>query len=223
MKKLFLFILLIGLIASSVANAGTRLKGKSIYDAHKRIVFTEPSEQTLDNKLKVTAISPITDFTSRLGIKPSDPNCPVYYFRAQGLTHLDYVIGVNGISLRMENLTDNVLVVHWNESVVQIGNTSSMPFINGMKYIDAGKPSDTPNTVIPPKSFVNVDLYPATNVQYQLGEWKIMIAPLNTSGTTQASVTMKVEENNESKYYSYKTPCMNFPADFLAQYISDKQ
>ena len=226
MRKFFVFALMVCLLITSVANAGTKLKGKGLYDADKKIGFvagTGELMQILGEKLKIASVVPITDYGVGHGIKPADPNSHMYYFRTSGITRFNYAFGVKGLALRMENLTDNVLVIHWNESVIQIGNSSSMPFINGMKYIDAGKPADTPNTIIPPKSFVNVDVYPATNVDYGNGSWNIIFEPISDEGTTQATITMKIEEDGTSKYYSYKTPCLDFPDEFLAEHKDTKQ
>lgn len=228
MKRLFAFILLVTLITTSIANAGIRLRGKSIYDVHNNITIVnqDANEQTFDDKIKVSTSSLITgiDYSGKIGVRPSDPNSDMYYFRVSGIGHADNVYGVRGVSLRLENLTDNVMVVHWSESAIQIGNTSGMPFINGMKYISAGKPSETPNTIIPPKSFVMVDVYPAVNVKYDsMLDWHIFIEPIRASGSTQAIVTMKVEENSATKYYSYKSPFMNFPDAFLKQYKYEKK
>ena len=226
MKKILLLIMVTCFLLCSVANAGVRLRGKGIYDVHKNISFVNgPAEQILDNKLKITALFPITGHTysGELGIKPDNPNSDVYYFRVSGIGHADNVFGVKGVSLKLENLTDNVLVIHWKDSVIQMGNTSGMPFLPGMKFIDAGKPAETPNTVIPPRTFVTTDLYPAAKVKYSNSwGWNILVEPISITGTSQFLVAMKVEENGASKYYSFKTPCMNFPAAFLAQYKYDK-
>ena len=225
-KTIAVAISLLCLLSSGIADAGVRLKGKSIYDVHKYITCTNgTNEQTMGDKIKITTVSPITgiDFSGKIGVKPSDPKSDMYYFRVSGIGHADNVYGIKGVTLKLENLTDNVLIIHWNESAIQIGNTSSVPFINGMKYISAGKPSETPNTIIPPKTFANVDVYPAVNVKYDsMLDWHIFIEPIHTDGSTQAVVTMKVEEDGAAKYYSYKSPYMNFPETFLAQYRYDK-
>lgn len=226
MRKLFIFTLMVCLLITSVASAGTKLKGKGLYEADKQIGFvpgTGEVVQILGEKLKIASAVPITGYGTGYGLKPADPNSHMYYFRTPGITRFNYAFGVKGLALRVENLTDNVLVVHWNESVIQIGNSSGMPFINGMKYIDAGKPADTPNTIIPPKSFINVDVYPATNVRYDSGSWGITFEPISDEGITQVAITMKVEEDGASKYYSYKTPCLDFPATFVAEHKDTKQ
>ncbi len=227
MKKTIAMSLLIALLFALPADAGIRLRGKSIYDVHKNISFVnrDEVEHVFDEKLKVSAISPVTgiSFSGSLGVKPSSPECNVYYFRVSGIGHADNVYGVKGLTLKFENLSDNVLVVHWNESAIQLGSVSGLPFINGMKYISAGKPSETPNTIIPPKASVNVDVYPSTTVKYDsLHGWHNLIEPISTSGTTHAILTMKIEDNGSSKYYSYKSPCMNFPDSFIKQYKYEK-
>ena len=228
MKKLIVLLLLIIFTFCSIANAGTRLRGKGIYNVHNKIAFVtaDPVEQIFDNKIKVTMQRPITgiSFSGEIGIKPAEPTCNVYYFRVSGIGHADNVFGVKGLAMQLENLTDNVLVIHWKDSVIQIGNNGGMPFINGMKYIDAGKPSETPNTVLPPKASLNIEIYPATKVKYYSSwGWHILVEPISSDGSTQATVTMKIEENGASKYYSFKSPQMDFPTAFLAEYKYDKQ
>lgn len=222
MKKLFVFVLLLGLLVSSAVSAGTRLKGKMIEKEANRIDFvtgTGEKEQVLENKIKVTALDLIKDQTGQHGIKPSDPAIHVYYYKIQsnGFLTTDHVFGVKGIKLKIENLTDNVLIFRWNESLIQIGETGGMPFIKGMLFSDAGNPDETPNTIIPPKASVRIELYPAVSVKRISGVWENQIVPISDEGTTRVTVTMRVEEEGENNSCSYTTPCINFPAGFVTE------
>ncbi len=228
MKKLYIFVLVLGLMVSSIASAGTRLNGKKIDTAAAQIDFvagTGEKEQLLANKIKVTALDLRKNHSVKKEIKPADPASHMYYFRTRGngITSVDHVFGVTGLKVRLENVTDNVLVVHWNESLFQIGETSSMPYIRGMFLTDAGNPVETPNTIIPPKASVLVELYPAANVKRVNKVLGIQNEPISDTGTTKITILLKVEENGSVSECSYVSPCIDFPSDFVAANKEEKK
>ena len=105
-KKIAIITTLAVLLVSGVADAGIRLRGKSIYDVHKFITCASGvNEQVIGDKIKISTMSPITgvDYSGKIGVRPSDPNSDMYYFRVSGIGHADNVYGIKGVSLRMEN------------------------------------------------------------------------------------------------------------------------
>ena len=39
------------------------------------------------------------------------------------------VLGVRGIDLNLENLSEDVIVIKWNESIIQLGDYNGLPFL----------------------------------------------------------------------------------------------
>ncbi len=229
MKKLFGFIMFIGLLVAQAASASTLLT--SDFKHHEHIGFVDGTgeiETVFDNKLKITAVSLSTGYGNSMLYNLNVHNNPashVYYFRKNAvLLMYDFVLGVNGIGLRFENMTDSPLVIHWNESAIQIGEESSMPLVDKLQYTDNGKPIKPGDTVIPAKSSIQVKVYSTTRINgidgvdlWAKKTWENITTPISDDGTTRIFVTVKVEENGANKYYSYRSPCLDLPTDYLAQ------
>ncbi len=227
MKKLFVLVLLIGVLFPTIASAATRLKLKSPSEAYEHIDFVEGTgeiEQSIENKIRVVPLDLIRGHIDRYDLNLSDPTVHMYYVRTVGIgiRPVPHILGVKGIKLMMENLTDNILVIRWNESQIQLGKFGSIPFIKGMSFNDAGNRDKTPNTIIPPKSSVQVEIYPASNVQRVYRVLGNQIEPISDDGTTRIIVNMMVEEDGKKNNYFYMTPCIDLHADFVAKYKEEK-
>ncbi len=227
MKKLFIFGLMAGLLVSSVVNASTLLTGKSHHDIYKNINFvsgTGEKEQLFENKLKVVAMEPMQSFAMGgfIRVMPhNDPNCHMYYYRAKGgmlfgFQTLDFVFGVEGLQVQLNNLTDKPMTIHWNESAIQIDETSSMPLIDHANFTKDGQPEIPPFTIIPPKSAVVAKVFSSANKTRWDKDWRNLPVPISDDGSTRVIITLKVENNGETKFYAFKSPCLDFPADYLA-------
>lgn len=217
MKKIGIILLLIlaMLVGTASVEASIRLKGKD--SAIKAAIIYQPGEsreETYDNKLRVetTALVPSLlgePFNNSDELKQAD----VYYRKPYHF----YICSVSGISLDLENLTDNVLVVNWGESAFTLGKYSNIPFLGGMKYSDAGDKSVIPNTVIPPKTIVTVTLYLLPRYDRFWG-WFDGVANVTTDDSLQGKVTMKVIDGDTSKYYVFTTPHIIFDKAKLEQF-----
>jgi len=241
MKKLFICFLMLGLLFSSMANAATKLKGKTQNEIYQHIAFvdgTGEKEHVLGNVIKVTTLAPIGGYSALLGIEPYyHPEKRVYYFRAKNFfMTVDHVFGVKGIELQLENLTDNAIVIDWNNSTIQIGESDgidgiivnnsllkfglakSIPLVDNPYFTDEGQPIGSNDTIIPPKATIKVNLYSSQN-RVRLdrnSKWVECIVPMSDEGTTKATITMKIAENGVGHDYTFNTPCFDFPADYVA-------
>ena len=226
MRKLLILVLLSVIFLSNFASAATRLKLKSSADAYNHIGFvpgTGTEIQIFDNKIKVVPLELIKGHIDRYDLDMSDPSVQIYYFRTVGIgiRPVPHILGVKGIKVRLENLTKHEMKIHWNESIVQVGKFGSMPFIKGMSFNDAANPSKVPDTILPPNSSSEIELYPSANVKRVYRVMGNQIEPISNDGTTRIIVNMKVEDNGAKSSYFYVTPCIDFPADFIAAHKAE--
>lgn len=121
-----------------------------------------------------------------------------------------YTVAVQGISLVLKNTSNQVVVVRWAESAISVGTYSGTPFLDGMKYSNAGNPSATPDTIIPPGQRVTKDIYlPRTEFD---SYWKIIGEPLPKKDGLTFNLSLKiVDGNGSSKYISMPTPLIGIP------------
>ncbi|MDR2006568.1 MAG: hypothetical protein LBP78_04930 [Acidaminococcales bacterium] len=66
---------------------------------------------------------------------------------------------IEGVILNLVNNSGEVLTIRWRESLLACGDLATMPFLPGMKYEDAGNPSATPDTILPPKKRQQLIVY----------------------------------------------------------------
>lgn len=164
-------------------------------------------ETVLDNgiTIKITEIIP-GYIVENLG--------PSYYTSVQGLLGIPYTATVDGVKLSIKNPTDKVAVVKWSESAFSIGSFSGIPFLNGMRYQDAGNPSATPDTLIPPGQTIEKNLFVSTvkfgsNLSTMQKDWQVQGIPIRRDGTTKATVTMKLFiDNGQAQYYNLTSPAI---------------
>ena len=167
-----------------------------ILDACDNANFVTLPTATSGYGLTVTPISFNPGFTSN-----QSANNPDMY----GEPYIG-VACINGLTLVLENTTNNVLVVSWKDSVISVdGQVYGIPFMSGMKYVDAGNPSATPNTVIPPGAKITI----AANIP-DVGlvsrRWQIHGAPLLKSKAREFSLYLAINSNGATNYLTVTAP-----------------
>lgn len=208
-----LLILLILLLSCNITSA-ERLKGKGLSELYRSINYDSQTIPTVicDNGL-------IVRFTSlRVCDMPIGGNLEEsgnYYWYKAGIVGINHILGVQGVYLELTNSTDKILIVKWSESSFNLGNFSGIPLLAGMKYNDAGNPSATPDTIIPPNKSVNVVLY-ISDVTFGNGNWVQGYEYVRVDNSLRASVYMKVLDDKGSSSYSIaESPTIFLPPSAL--------
>ena len=167
-----------------------------ILNACDNAQFVAPPVATSGYGLTVTPISCNPGFTSN-----QSANNPDMY----GEPYIG-VACINGLTLTLENTTNNVLVISWKDSAISVdGQVYGIPFMSGMKYANAGNPSATPNTVLPPGAKITI----AANIP-DVGlvsrRWQIHGAPLLKSRAREFSLYIAVNSNGATNYLTVTAP-----------------
>lgn len=115
---------------------------------------------------------------------------------------------VIGVEVEIKNTSDSVAVIKWNQSVFRLGDSKGIPFIEGMKYRDAGNPSATPDTILPPHDSSKLLIF-SSRVKYNKG-WEDDHVLLSPECKTDAGMYMKIECNGTSEYYGGTSPSIGF-------------
>ena len=202
-----------------VANSAFAIKlaGKGVQDAFKKLNFDAYPEEvvTRDNVLKMNAITfGICNGKERISRPKGNEN--FYWFR-KSMSESTYILGVTSVTMEFKNLTDEPIAIKWGQSAIHLGNYYGVPFLGGMKYKDAGNPSMTPDTLIPPWGVQEVTLFHG-NPKWTSSGWQDGYTYVRTDDTLNAEIIMKVESSSGSKYYNYKTPNMILPSYVVEKY-----
>ena len=115
---------------------------------------------------------------------------------------------VVGVGVKIQNTSNNVMVIKWNQSSFRIGMSKGLPFLGGMKYMNAGNPSAIPDTVLAPGEIRVVYVY-SSEVKFEK-KWKPYYAYLSDKWETNSGVYLKIECNGESDYYAVTSPNIGF-------------
>lgn len=224
MKKLFCAALVLLLVFINIDAEAMRLKGDGIKEVHRYMHYIDGDSHSeiYDNILKVSTYSFYPYAAPEYNLDIDEKNTNLYFYK-KGIGGTPVVLGVKGINLELENLTNDVIVIKWNDSLVQLGEYSGLPFFDGMKYIDAGRASMLQNTVIPPLAKKEISVFLA-NVEYQKGDafnssgWKDGYAPLMDYKPLDGLLCLRVEVNNQDKYYTFKLPRIELPKYIVEKY-----
>lgn len=222
MKKYLLFIILSMLICN-VASA-VKLSGKNVDDLVKKVVYdsSEQLSEDFEHKLRVTANQLYICNRKEYNIREKNLSDNIFYYKSR--SGAITVLGITGIELLLENLTDDTMVIDWSESLLQLGNYSGIPFFSGMKYIDAANPEKTPKTIIPPHFTHKIALLHGNPIFREVhGEWQNGYAPIKVDRSLYALVSIKTVINDNTKYYTYKTPHIILPIYAYYSFIDSKE
>ncbi len=219
MRKVLLMLFAM-LLLSNTAFA-IRLDGPNVKELVKQVQFnlSDVRYKVFDDVLGVYAQDIYIANGKVFKVREKDFRDDLMYYKDWEGTK--YVLGVSGVQLELSNLSDEVVVIDWAESLFELGNYSGVPFLAGMKYVDAGKPEKTPKTIIPPHSTKSVSLFHGE--PYLRTDWHHGYAVISTFGDLRALVAMKVMINDKTKYYTYITPSMYIPEDVYKPYIKEKK
>ena len=67
---------------------------------------------------------------------------------------------ITGFQIHLYNPTDNMVTIEWRNSAICVdGAAKGIPFLDGMKFKDAGVPAYTENDILPPKATLVRDVY----------------------------------------------------------------
>ena len=209
LRVVSLLILLV--LATSGLTSAERLKGSGLSDLYKSITYDT-------NKSRITQCENglVVEFTAlqicdEIGESYLDKYGSNHYWYKAGLLGINHVLGVQGVHLTLTNSTDKIMVVKWSESSLNIGTFNGIPFLAGMKYKDAGNPSATPDTIVPPKQSIPVSLY-LSNVSFSAGNWHQGYAYVRVDKSLKAGVHMKVlNASGASTYCSVESPAIILP------------
>lgn len=213
---IFLGLLVASQMIMTAADAG-RLKGTGTSSLYEQIIY-EPSGNRLiiqSNGLHINFSGLIICDSLANGLKEDD-NC--YWYKA-GMLGAERILGVQGVQLKLTNTTDKMMIVKWSESSLSLGTFYGIPFLPGMKYTNAGNPSSTPDTIIPPHKTVSTTLY-ISNVSFSGGNWIQGSAYVRADNSLKAAVYMKVlNPDGTSEYCSAESPAIILPQSALAPFI----
>lgn len=117
------------------------------------------------------------------------------------------LVSNQGISITIENLSNEPVVVNWDKSSISYGDKTSGVFISGQKYITAGT-YITPLT-LPARGKKSIDIIPADNVSYndKKMDWEIKNMGLGKNETL--TLTLSYEHNEESKFITLEASPKN--------------
>ena len=218
MKRIFLMIITLLLLTNTAF--AVRLDGSNVKELVKQVRFdlSDVNYKIYDEILGISAQDIYITNAKFYKVREKDLRDDLLYYKEFDGTKV--VLGVTGVKIECSNLSDEVIVIDWAESLFELGNYSGIPFLADMKYIDAGKPEKTPKTIIAPHSTKTIALF--HGAPYFRSKWYDGYAPISTYGDLKALVALKVMINDKTKYYTYTTPRMYIPEYVYKPYVKIK-
>lgn len=114
-----------------------------------------------------------------------------------------YFKEIVGFELSFTNTSDKFYNINWSGSNITFGNFSGMPFVSGMKYIDAGNPNVTPDTLLPPNTITTLKIY-TSNLEFTSGDWTFNGELIPVDNSMQLILYLKAISDNTPSYYTVK-------------------
>ena len=221
MKKIFLMLMLLTSLCN--VTGAVQLEGEGVDDLVHSIVYHPDDAEgaaykNFDNKLEVVCSwNDILVANHKLVKLPQESIAPNVFWYQDREKKQTYVLGVEGIALQLKNLSGEPLTIDWSESRFQLGSYFGLPFMNGMKYIDAGNPEKIPQTTLQPGEAVEVHLWRGD--PYIDFDWTNGYAKVKADGSLRALVSMKVLLPERVAYYTFKTPSIVLPKYAYSSFV----
>lgn len=105
--------------------------------------------------------------------------------------------GIDGVVIGFENKTASIVRIVWDKSSIVYNGNSNVIFLEGSKYIDAGK--STPDMIIPAQGSVKKGIYSASQPSYvsgQYGGWRMDIM------AQSITIVLCVESGSAQDFYT---------------------
>ncbi len=163
--------LVAGLLVFSFANpAAAKIVPKIMFkttDVH----FITPLEPKVVDNLTIRVVDPIGSTTKVSSVV--NENSPYY---GEG----NFALATMGLNIEFENKGTEAAVISWKNSSISTNlKNYGIPFIEGMKYKDAGNPSATPDTIVAPtQKFVKKVFLPTTVYTGSMFGWAVKGTPI---------------------------------------------
>ena len=213
MKTLISTVVASSLIFTSVSTAFAKLIDNPTFKTHY-IKFTTPASKIDANGVEVYIYNPVggtrdlTNFirdpkTGKIKITyGASPDSDNYGDKKSVMTAI-------GLYAQFTNNSNAPAVISWKNSSISSGNTNyGIPFLEGMKYKDAGNPSETPDTIIPPGQKVMKRVF-LPDVKFVGSRWihnGIIVTP-----SKDINLTLVLSINGQ--FITNTTPGINFVTD----------
>ena len=216
MKKIIsLFILLSFCFSFYSISHAMKLTGSKKFDLPKYVVM----QQSINNNPNGLSIIVNTAYTGMF-LSDIPDNAPYYYYK-HGILGYTYVLGVTGLNVTLVNNSNQLLVIKWSESSYTMGGYAGIPFLDGMKYINAGNPSALADSILPPNTQLTRNIF-QSNVQFINGQWQKGYQPIREDSGLQGSLYLKVvDQNGNSSYASVTTSPIFVPQSSIEMIMND--
>lgn len=111
-----------------------------------------------------------------------------------------------GLYVQFINNNSTPAVISWKSSSISAGNKNyGIPFLEGMKYKDAGNPSVTPDTIIPPGQKITKRVF-IPDVNFVGSQW--IQNGITVTPSKDINMTLVLSVNNQ--FVTNVTPGINF-------------
>lgn len=169
---------------------------------HTQFLPSNASTQDTDIGISITFVSPIPAISA-------GPNLDHNFQYADPSN--SYAASVAGVLVTFKNNTDDLMVLKLGQSNISLGSLSAIPFVDGMKYKDAGNPSATPDVILPPQKSIRKTIY-ADYYHLDDTDWIVDGVPVLKDNSLYATLYLKVESSDgKSQFVTIQTPNIGIP------------
>lgn len=193
--------------------ADAKLIDNPMYKTHY-IKFTAPASKIDANGVEVYVYNPIGGTRSQVNFVNDTKTGKMKVTYGATRDSDNYgdkkdVMTAVGLYVQFTNNSPAPAVVSWKSSSISAGNKNfGIPFIEGMKYKDAGNPSVTPDTIIPPGQKVMKRVF-IPDVSFVGSRW----VHNGVTVTPSKDINMTLVLSVNGQFITNVTPGINFVAD----------
>lgn len=210
MFRFTILALLLIILSTTNGSAGTLLSANEGSVISEKAIFrSQPHLSNVDG-LKIDIVSPIIEDGITLDIELNK----YYVYSNYPAKQVKRYLGLMGTVISFTNETQNVVIISWKDSIVSVDKkVYGIPYLENMPYRDAGNPSATPNTIIPPGNTATVRVWLPDIAYNELGEfWQKYPIPIPRVGSVAPlSYYLNITVRGKTSYITLETPEVYIP------------
>jgi len=205
MKKVLLIVCILMLFCG-VAGAKADNIQDGATDTASFIVYLSSESAKLDNGIVINFNTPSIWWGGETRATPN-------YYSQKSTAWINgglYAIKCGGTGLKITNTSSQIYIIKWAESSISIGRSNGIPFLDGVKWKDAGNPSATPESIIPPGGSIDKTVFlPSVAFDSYRATWSITGEPIPKDNSLRVVLCLKISDGNGvSKYYTAQSPTL---------------
>ena len=202
LKNMFLLVVSLLYLTSGGICYADKVEDNAPHTKDHIVFLSTPTSCTLDDGIIISFSNLVIDTDAGKSAKKG------YYSNAGSFFYGSEPIQFEGVGISIQNISDQIKIIHWAESTLVVGDYSGLPFLDGMMFKKAGDATALADTILSPKQSIDKIIYVSTVYKYPGdGKWYFLGPYIPKDNSMIVTLNLKIfDAHGTANYYSIHSP-----------------